>query len=112
MEDLDNSYYFRLYCSRALEEIQEIEKAKGEEECDIQPFFVEDNPIFKVLVNEKSSGIVGLHEFRVYQCFNTTFFAHYIFHQLPYGEVVYINSHIDRLDDRLKRLLDQYENEF
>lgn len=112
MEDLDNSYYFRLYCSRALEEIQEIEKAKGEEECEIQPFFVEDNPIFKVLVNEKSSGIVGLHEFRVYQCFNTTFFAHYLFHQLPDGEAVYVNSHIDRLDGRLKRLLDQYENEF
>lgn len=112
MEDLDNSYYFRLYCSRALEEIQEIEKAKGEEECEIQPFFVEDNPIFKVLVNEKSSGIVGLHEFRVYQCFNTTFFAHYLFHQLPDGEVVYVNSYVERLDGRLKRILDQYEEEF
>jgi hypothetical protein len=112
MEDLDNSYYFRQYCSIALEEIQEIEKAKGEEDCDIQPFFVEDNPIFKVLVNEKSSGIVGLHEFRVYQCFNTTFFAHYLFHQLPYGEAVYVSSCIVRLDGRLKRLLDQYENEF
>lgn len=39
MEDLDISYYFRLYCSHALEEIQEIEKAKGEEECEAQTFF-------------------------------------------------------------------------
>lgn len=112
MEDLDISYYFRLYCSHALEEIQEIEKAKGEEECEAQTFFDEDNQIFKVLVNEKKVGMVALHEFRVFQCFNATFFAHYLFHHLPDVEVIYVNSCIERLDGRMKRLLEQYENEF
>lgn len=112
MDNMDNIYYFRLYCSRALEEIQEIEKAKGEEECEIQPFYVSGNPVFSVLVNEKGSGTTSFHEFRSCTYFGITFFTHYLFHQLPDGEVVYVNSYIERLDGRLKRILDQYEEEF